>query len=121
VQYRLVTAQGASEVWPIGWPTEKQPAKVAPKLFEFLNAEIEGVSAGEAIEAIRGRLDVPFLFDHNNIALHRVDLTKEVVVPSKRTYYSRVLEQVLFKAGMKYEVRVDENERPFLWITTLKR
>jgi hypothetical protein len=32
-----------------------------------------------------------------------------------------VLAQVLFKAGLKYELRVDENEKPFLWITTLKQ
>jgi hypothetical protein len=28
---------------------------------------------------------------------------------------------VLFKAGMKYELRVDENDKPFFWIATLKR
>jgi hypothetical protein len=86
-----------------------------------LNAEIEGVSAAEAIEAIRGRLGVPFLLDHNNLALRRIDLATEVAVPAKRSYYSRVLEHVLFKAGLKYELRVDENEKPFVWITTLKR
>jgi hypothetical protein len=121
VQYRLIAAKSAEEVWPIGWPSEKEPARLAPKLFEFLNAEIEGVSAAEAIEAVQGRLELPLLFDHNNMALHRIDLTKAVAIPAKRTYYSKVLEQVLFKAGLKYELRVDDNEKPFLWITTLKR
>jgi len=119
VQYRLTI--DSSESWPVGWPVEKQPAKVVPKLFDFLNAEIAGVSAGEAIDAIQGRLGVPFLFDHNNMVRRRIDLSKEVAVPAKRTYYSKVLEQVLFKAGLKYELRVDENDKPFLWITTLKR
>jgi hypothetical protein len=121
VQLRLVASDQAEEIWPIGWPAEQPPAKVLPKLFEFLNAEIEGVSAAEAIEAVRQRLDVPMLLDHNNMVLHRIDLGKQVAVPAKRTYYSRVLDQVLFKAGMKYELRVDENEKPFLWVTTLKR
>jgi hypothetical protein len=121
VQFRLVTSEHAEEIWPIGWPTEQPAAKVLPKLFEFLNAEIEGVSAAEAIAAIRQRLEVPMLMDHNNMVLHRVNLDELVAVPAKRTYYSRVLAQVLFKAGMKYELRVDENEKPFLWITTLKR
>jgi hypothetical protein len=121
VQLRLIAGQQAQEIWPIGWPAEQPPAKVVPKLFEFLNAEIEGVTAAEAIDAIRQRLEVPMLFDHNNMVLHRIDLDKLVAVPARRTYYSRVLAQVLFKAGMKYELRVDENEKPFLWITTLKR
>jgi hypothetical protein len=121
VQYRVVSHDAAKEGWPVGWPSDRGPAKLVPKLFEFLNAEIEGVSAAEAIDAIRGRLDAPFLFDHNNMARHRIDLSKEVGVPAKRTYYSSVLEKVLFKAGMKYELRVDENDKAFFWITTLKR
>ena len=69
----------------MGWPAEKPPAKVVPKLFEFLNAEIEGVSAAEAIEAIRGRLGVPFLLDHNKYGRYGTfDLATEVAVPAQR-------------------------------------
>lgn len=121
LRYRIASGKTAEEAWPVGWPTDKQPAKAIPKLFEFLNAEIDGVSAAEAIEAIQGRLNAPVLFDHNNIARHRIDLTLEVSVPAKRTYYSKVLEQVLFNVGLKYDLRVDENDKPFLWITTLKK
>lgn len=121
VQYLIAVAGDGEESWPIGWPTDKPPAKLAPKLFEFLNAEIDGIPAVEAIEAIQARLELPFLMDHNKIALHKIDLNKEVSVPSKRTYYSKVLEQSLYKAGLKYELRVDENDRPLLWITTLKQ
>ena len=28
---------------------------------------------------------------------------------------------VLFKAGLKYEIRLDEADKPFLWVTTLRR
>jgi hypothetical protein len=121
VQYRLIGAQIANETWPVGWPPEQPRGKVAPKLIELLNAEIDGFSAAEAIEAIRGRLGLPLLFDHNNLVRHRIDLATLVAVPAKRTYYGKVLDQVLFKVGLKYELRVDENDKPFLWITTLKR
>jgi hypothetical protein len=121
VQYRLIPAQNAGQVWPIGWPPQQPRGKMAPKLIELLNAEIDGVSAGEAIEAIRGRLGLPLLFDHNNMVRHRIDLTTLVAVPAKKTYYGKVLDQVLFKVGLKYELRVDENEKPFLWISTVKR
>jgi hypothetical protein len=121
VQYRLVPATATGDVWPIGWPPEQPRGKTAPKLIELLNAEMDGVSAAEAIEAIRGRLDLPLLWDHNNLVRHGTELNTLVQVPAKRTYYGKVLDQVLFKVGLKYELRVDENDKPFLWITTLKR
>jgi hypothetical protein len=34
--------------------------------------------------------------------------------------YAIVLRKSLFSAGLKYELRVDDGKRPFLWITTLK-
>ncbi len=121
VQYRLTAAQNAGEIWPVGWPPQQPRGKAVPKLIELLNAEIEGFSAAEAIEALRGRLELPMLFDHNNLVRHHIDLTALVTVPAKKTYYGQVLDQVLFKVGLKYELRVDENEKPFLWITTLKK
>jgi hypothetical protein len=119
--YRIESSDANTESWPIGWPSDAPAAKLAPKLFEFLNAEIDGVTAAEAISAIGERLEVPLLFDHNNIARHRVDLAKAISIPAKRSYYSKVLDQVLFAVNLKYELRVDENEKPFLWITTVKR
>jgi hypothetical protein len=121
VQYRLTPAADTNEIWPVGWPPKQPRGKAVPKLIELLNAEIEGFSAAEAIEALRGRLGLPMLFDHNNLVRHRIDLTALVTVPAKKTYYGHVLDQVLFKVGLKYELRADENEKPFLWITTLKR
>ncbi len=118
--YRIEPSKSNVESWPIGWPSDAPATKLAPKLFEFLNAEIEGVTAGEAIDAIGQRLEVPLLFDHNNMVRHRIDLSKEITLPAKRTYYSKVLDQVLFAVHLKYEIRVDENDRPFLWITTVK-
>jgi hypothetical protein len=119
--YRIDTSSANTDSWPIGWPSDASPAKLVPKLFEFLNAEIDGVTAAEAIDAIGQRLEVPLLLDHNNMARHRIDLAKELSLPAKRTYYSKVLDQVLFAVDLKYELRVDENDKPFLWITTLKR
>jgi hypothetical protein len=121
VGYRIEPSDANADSWPIGWPSDAPASKLAPKLFEFLNAEIEGVTASEAIDAIGQRLEVPLLFDHNNMARHRIDLAKEITLPGKRTYYSKVLDQVLFAVGLKYELRVDENDKPFLWITTVKK
>ena len=34
--------------------------------------------------------------------------------------YSQALRRVLSQAKLKYELRVDEADKPFLWITTIK-
>ena len=40
--------------------------------------------------------------------------------PPARTTYSLALRKLLFQAGLKFEVRLDEAGKPFLWITTVK-
>ena len=75
--------------------------------------------AEQAIEAIKGRIKVPVLMDHNNLVRGRVDLKKAVKVPAGKTFYRRILDRVLFQVGLKAEVRVDDAEKPLIWITTL--
>ena len=43
-----------------------------------------------------------------------------VTLPRSRTTYSLALKKLLFQAGLKFEVRVDEAGTPFLWISTIK-
>ncbi len=55
------------------------------------------------------------------LALHGVDPeTIPAELPSKRISYSQTLGRVLGQAKLKYELRVDEAEQPFLWVTTFK-
>ncbi|REK11915.1 MAG: hypothetical protein DWQ37_12900 [Planctomycetota bacterium] len=109
------------EVWPVGWKPEGRAADRLPALFDMLNVEIRETPVADAAVAISGRLEVPILYDYNAMALHGVDpTTTEAEVPAKRMSYSRVLARVLHQAGLEYQLRVDEADKPFLWITTLK-
>lgn len=119
----IVDARRADENWPVGWPSEESPRTTMPKLFEFLNVEIDGFALSDALGAIQKRLDVPFLYDHNSLARHGLELKQiKVSVPSGRTYYKGLIDRMLLqtKPRMKAELRVDEAEKPFLWITTVK-
>jgi hypothetical protein len=121
-QIELVASQPQRGVdaWPIGWPPEeKGDQKIIPALFEFINVDFPGNPAEDAIAAIQPRLGVPLVFDYNNMARQRIDLKKSVKVPAGKTYYRRILERVLYQAGMKFEVRVDDAGKPLIWITTL--
>ncbi|MGD9647552.1 MAG: hypothetical protein AB7U73_17690, partial [Pirellulales bacterium] len=96
--------------------------ELVPKLFEFLNVEIDGISVGEAVANIAPRLEVPVLYDRAALARHDIDVNSvDAAIPAKRTSYSLLLNRLLFQARLKYELRVDDGNRPFVWITTIKK
>lgn len=109
------------EVWPIGWPPEKKAADVLPGLFEFRNVNVQNFSAAKVLEAVGKHIQVPILIDHNALARHGIDPDKVMVShPQKRTNYSIALRKILFQAGLKFEPRVDEAGKGFLWVTSVK-
>lgn len=121
LSYYVGRPRAGREAWPVGWKPEGRDADRLPALFDLLNVEIKETPVAEAAVAISGRLEVPFLYDYNAMAQHGVDpTTTQADVPAKRMTYSRVLARVLHQAGLEYQLRVDEADKPFLWITTLK-
>lgn len=121
LELHLAAWQEGAQSWPIGWPPgEKDEGKIIPALFEFIHVEIDDTPAEEALSAIQGRLNTPFLFDHNNMTRDRINLAKKVKLPAAKTFYKKILDQVLFQAGLKCEVRLDDAGKPVIWMTTLK-
>ena len=116
----ILVPSAGGDMWPIGWPPdEKDESKTIPKLFEFLDVDINGAAAGTAIDALQQRLKVPILWDYNNMVRQKIDLKKPVKVPAGKSYYRKILDRVLFQTGLKAEVRVDDAGSPLIWITTL--
>jgi hypothetical protein len=68
------------------------------------------------------RVKAPIVIDYNALARLDVDLaTKKVDLPKTNTFYARALDRVLSQANLKYEVRVDEADKPFLWISSIRQ
>lgn len=104
--------------WPVGWKIDKSPSQVVPKLVETLNAEVEGFTLAEAMEAIGARMEIPIYWDHQALAKHKIDPTKiDVKFPRKRTHLKRVVDNLLFQGRLVGEVRVDEGGNAFYWIS----
>lgn len=119
--YGIVAAAPELEIWPVGWEPKQPVPKLLPALYEFRNIHIQGVSAKMAVEEIGRRLQVPVLWDHNALARWGLEPEKvQVALPQSRTTYSQALGKLLFQAQLKFEVRVDEGDHPFLWITSIK-
>ena len=120
VNLRITDSKSAKESWPVGWPLpkDKAPKDFVPDLMKFIPVEINDTPLGEALPAIAGRLKVPLVFDYNALARQRVDLaTTKVTFPKGKTFYGSILSKLLFQAKLKYELRLDEADQPFLWIT----
>jgi len=117
----VIKAEPKLEVWPVGREPEKPLPEVLPALYKFDDVNIQRVSAATVLEEIGKRLKVPVLVDHNALARHGIDPGKAIVShPPSRTTYSLTLRKILFQAGLKSELRVDEAGKPFLWISTVK-
>lgn len=109
------------EAWPVGWPPKKPERNLLPGNFELVNVELEDVPLSQVTDAISERLKTPFLFDHNGLARKGIDPAKVMVSqPNKQTMYDIVLRKTLFKAGLRHEVRVDEADKPLVWISVSK-
>jgi len=121
IRLNVVASRPGLEIWPVGWPSEKPPTQLLPEMYRFLEVNIQGASVSRLIEAIVERTKVPALWDYSALARHGIDPAKTAVrFPPKTSTYAVILRHCLFQAGLKYEIRVDEADKPFLWITTTK-
>jgi len=122
IKLEITDVRRAATSWPVGWPPQKPPRQTAPQLLTFLNVEIEHTPLADTLDAFRTRLDLPLLFDHNSLARHRIDPAEiKVSLPAGRTYYQGAIDRLLNQAQLKSDLRVDEADKPFLWISTLKK
>jgi hypothetical protein len=120
LSYTVKKADLDHEIWPIGWPAEAAQ-KVLPALYEFHNVNVAGVTASKLLEVVGKQINAVVLFDHNALARHGIEPDKATVShPQQRTTYSVALRKMLGKIGLKFEVRVDEAGKPFLWVSTVK-
>ena len=104
--------------WPVGWSTDQSPRLLAPKLFDTLNAEVEGFTLAEAMEAIGSRMEIPIYWDHQALEKHNIDPTTiNVKFPRTRTHLKRVVDARLFQGRLVGTVRVDEGGKAIYWIS----
>jgi hypothetical protein len=104
--------------WPIGWKPTRLASDIIPAMFEPRNAEIEGFTLKETLQAIGPRIKIPIYLDHAALRAERIDpATIQVSLARTRASYKRIIDRVLFQARLHGQIRVDEAGTPFLWIT----
>lgn len=118
---RIARSGDPGHTWPIGTAPAGSPDKTAPALFKFLNVEIHDRPLAEALDAIQQRLKLPFVFDRHALAAHHIDLQQPVNFPAKNTFYKKIVDDLLYQAKLRSELRSDDAQHPFVWITTIKK
>ena len=77
----------------------------------------------DALAAVSGKIGAPILLDHNALAELNLELTKaKVTVPPSRLTPSMLLSKLLVAANprLRYETRIDESDKPFIWVTIFR-
>ncbi|HUY91780.1 MAG TPA: hypothetical protein VMV10_23760 [Pirellulales bacterium] len=121
LRYSVGRPSAGRTAWPVGWTADKPAREILPALFEQLNVDLDDALLSETLEAIGARLEAPVLYDHYALARRGIDPEKATVkLAPKRLAYAVILNKVLHQAELKGEWRVDENDKPLLWVTTLK-
>jgi hypothetical protein len=122
IELIITSSKGAKEIWPVGWASETAPAKLLPETIKAINVDIEeDTELTTMLKILADKVNAPMVFDHNNNARKGIDLASaKVSLPPERLTYSNVLRKVLYQANLKYEIRVDEADKPFLWISPLR-
>lgn len=116
-----IAQRTVENTWPIGWASTLPSPKLAPKLFDKLEVEMKDTPFRRATEALQERLQLPLVYDHAALRERQIDLDQiKVRFPRKRVSYFTVIKNLLFQARLQMEVRLDEADHPFLYVTPLK-
>ncbi|WP_428306877.1 hypothetical protein [Lacipirellula sp.] len=115
---RVIPASRERRGWPAGWKPAKADRETVPGMYRFTNIEISGYTLAEALEALGPAMGVPLLFDERVLAVRKIDPAKvDVELKHGKRYIRRAVDQVLSKGRLVGDLRVDEAEKPFYWIT----
>lgn len=122
VELEIVSTASATESWPPGWPSESAPVTAFPKLFEVTALQLNNIQLDSVLNAIKRRLKIEFIVDPAAWGGRPVELSKVKVTYNKnRSSYAAAISNILSqsKPQLRYEIRLDENSTPFLWVTKL--
>jgi len=106
------------ESWPIGWKPAVSSRRSAPHLYETRNIKINSLTLAQALTALQPPIKIPVLLDDWILRRHEIDPSKiQVSHPQKRTFLKSAVGKLLSQARLAEELRVDELDQPFLWVT----
>ena len=115
---RAAPLDDATESWPVGWKPVASPRQTAPAMYRITNIEIENFTLDKALAALAPHMAVPLVIDSWALTAAQIDPAQAAVrLPRRRTFVRHAMDGILSQSRLAGELRVDENGRPFYWIT----
>ena len=121
VKIFITDTRRVDEHWPVGWPPEKRNSQTLPKLYERIPVNIQNYTLAATLKAIQGAMEAPFLYDYNSMARTELDMEQaRINLNAEKMSYLLILNRIVaqVRPRLQYEVRADENGKPFLWFSS---
>ena len=121
IELNIEPYRKANDSWPIGWdpaPLGLKRLSLAKKMYQSSVIEIHDMPISMLIPKVHSETELDLYIDPLAITSAGLNLDKLIVnFPRKRTSWSLCLRTVLAQVKLIQQLRVDENNRPFIWVT----
>jgi hypothetical protein len=104
--------------WPVGLTPEQFPGNIAPRLMASARYQTKDTSLDEVLAVLARQLQMDVLLDRDSLVRSHIDPDglRSTVQITGGTLLSAI-RKTLAPLGLKHELRIDEANHPFLWIT----
>jgi hypothetical protein len=119
VSLLILTRAESKRPWPVGLPPEEFPGNLAPRLMTSVRYQTKDTPLGDVIAMLAGELQMDILLDTQTMVQKEIDpgkLRSTIEIPASTVHSA--MRKTLAPLGLKHELRIDEANRPFLWITS---
>ena len=118
VSLMVLSARESKRSWPVGLPPDQMPGIIAPQLMNSVRYQTKDTSFRDVIAMLVGELQMDILIDTQALAQKNIDPTKlRSTVEITPSTVQSAIRKTLAPLGLKHELRIDEADRPFLWVT----
>ncbi|GEM_PF-4073612 len=104
--------------WPVGLVPQQFPGNVAPQLLQPVRYRTDNTPLDQLLGVVEGAIKIDVVLDRRALALRDIDaaaLRSTVEIPGGTL--TSALRRTFAPLGLKHELRIDEADQPFLWIT----
>ena len=118
VSLMVLNSAESKRPWPVGLAPEQMPGIIAPRLMNSVRYQTKDTPFRDVIAMLVGEVQMDILIDTQALAQKNIDpakLRSTVEIPPSTV--QSAMRKTLAPLGLKHEMRIDEGDRPFLWVT----
>jgi hypothetical protein len=114
----VLTRDNSKRPWPVGLTPEQMPGNIAPNLMASARYQTSQTPLNDVLDVFRRELKMDVLLDRAALLDRDINpdaLRSTIQIPNGTL--SSAMRKTLAPMGLKYELRIDESNRAFLWVT----